>query len=132
MAHPYHHALSSSKKYGGVPEDYQALHDWFDQTKAHLPDVRHRALLHSSFGIFLCEQVFGTTLTTSSGRVVPVRLIAEQHVMEDMGGVIPTVQDWLGELPLRPWMARGARALSDELEGEETGPNTLEGNAHAE
>ena len=119
MAHPYHHALSSSKKYGGVPEDYQALHDWFDQTKAHLPDVRHRALLHSSFGIFLCEQVFGTTLTTSSGRVVPVRLIAEQHVMEDMGGVIPTVQDWLGELPLRPWMARGARALSDELEARE-------------
>ena len=119
MAHPYHHALSSSKKYGGVPEDYQALHDWFDQTKAHLPDVRHRALLHSSFGIFLCEQVFGTTLTTSSGCVVPVRLIAEQHVMEDMGGVIPTVQDWLGELPLRPWMARGARALSDELEARE-------------
>ena len=119
MAHPYHHTLSSSKKYGGVPEDYQALHDWFDQTKAHLPDVRHRALLHSSFGIFLCEQVFGTTLTTSSGRVVPVRLIAEQHVMEDMGGVIPTVQDWLGELPLRPWMARGARALSDELEARE-------------
>ena len=22
MAHPYHHALSSVKKWGGVPEDY--------------------------------------------------------------------------------------------------------------
>lgn len=125
MAHPYYHALSSRKKYGGVPEDYQTVHDWFDQTKAHLPDVRHRALPHSSFGIFLCEQVFGTTLTVSSGRQVPVCLIAEQHVMEDMGGAIPTVQDWLGELPLRPWMAQGARALADELEAGELEKNTL-------
>ena len=117
MAHPHHHALSSSKKFGGLPAEFLAIHDWFDQTKAHLPDVRHRAILHSSFGIFLCEQVFGSAITLSTGRQVPVRLIAEQHVMEDMGGVIPTVQDWLGDLPLRPWMARGARALSqDELE----------------
>jgi len=113
MAHPYHHALSSSRKFGGQPDEFQAIHDWFDQTKAHLPDVRHRAILHSSFGIFLCEQVFGTTLTLSTGKRVPVRLIAEQHVMEDMGGVIPTVQDWLGDLPMRPWMTRGARALSE-------------------
>ena len=61
--------------------------------------------------------MFGTTLTLSTGKRVPVRLIAEQHVLEDMGGVIPTVQDWLNELPLRPWMARGAAALS--WEGEE-------------
>ena len=46
MAHPYHHAVSSSKKFGGAPGEYQAIHGWFDQTKAHLPDVRHRALLH--------------------------------------------------------------------------------------
>jgi len=30
MAHPYHHALSSVKKWGGRPEDYQAIHDWLD------------------------------------------------------------------------------------------------------
>jgi hypothetical protein len=118
MAHPYHHALSSSKKFGGAPEDYQAIHDWFDQTKAHLADVRHRAILHSSFGIFLCEQVFGATLTNSSGKVVPVRAIGEQHVKEDMGGTIPTVQDWLQDLPLKAWMAAGARSLSRELAGE--------------
>lgn len=114
MAHPYHHAISSSKAFGGTPEEYQAIHDWFDQTKAHLPDVRHRALLHSSFGIFLCEQVFGTTLRLTNGKQVPVRLIGEQHVKEDMGGMIPTVQDWLGDLPLRPWMTRGAAALSQD------------------
>jgi hypothetical protein len=134
MAHPYHHALSSSKLFGGKPADYQAIHDWFDQTKAHLPDVRHRALLHSSFGIFLCEQVFGTTLVTSSGRTVPVRLVAEQHVQEDMGGVIPTVQDWLGELPLRPWMARGAKKRLSELGEfvEEEKVDSLEGTHHAQ
>ena len=35
MANPYHHSVSSSKKYGGTPEDYQAIHDWFDDTKSH-------------------------------------------------------------------------------------------------
>lgn len=66
MAHPWHHAISSSKKHGGMPEEYLEIHNWFDQTKAHMPDVRHRAILHSSFGIFLCEQMFGVTMTNSS------------------------------------------------------------------
>jgi hypothetical protein len=114
MAHPWHHAISSAKQHGGKPEDYLKIHDWFDQTKAHMPDVRHRAILHSSFGIFLCEQVFGSTLVNSSGKHVPVRLIGEQHVMEDMGGKIPTAQDWLEEMSLRPWMTMGARRLSEE------------------
>lgn len=126
MAHPWHHAVSSARRFGGVPDDYLAIHQWFDQTKAHLPDVRHRALLHSSFGIFLCEQVHGVTLTTSAGRAVPVRLIGEQHVQEDMGGRIPTVQDWLGELPLRPWMAVGARGLRESLESDTLEPGSLE------
>jgi hypothetical protein len=30
MAHPYHHALSSVKKWGGTVEDYLAVHSWFD------------------------------------------------------------------------------------------------------
>jgi hypothetical protein len=116
MAHPYHHALSSVKKHGGKPEDYLKIHAWFDQTKAHLADARHRAILHSSFGIFLCEQVFGFTLKNSDNKEIPVRLIGEQHVKEDMGGSIPSIQDWLLELPLRPWMAVGARGLRKSLE----------------
>lgn len=125
MAHPYHHAVSSSKKFGDQPADYQAIHDWFDQTKAHLPDVRHRAILHSSFGIF-CEQVFGPTITNSSGKHVPVRLIGAQHVKEDMGGRIPTVQDWLEDLPVKAWMAVGARPLGRELDGRELDGPQLE------
>jgi hypothetical protein len=30
MAHPYHHALSSAKKWGGTAEDFLPLHSWFD------------------------------------------------------------------------------------------------------
>lgn len=114
MAHPYHHARSSARRFGGVPEDYLAVHAWFDATKAAWSDPRHRAVLHSSFGIFLCEQVFGVTITrVSDGKPVPTRLIGEQHVFEDLGR-IPSLQDWLGDLPFQEWMLRGARALSRE------------------
>ena len=47
MAHPYHHAVSSVRKWGGRVEDYQAIHDWFDASKAHLADFRHRACLRT-------------------------------------------------------------------------------------
>jgi hypothetical protein len=30
MAHPYHHALASVKKWGGEFSDYLPLHTWFD------------------------------------------------------------------------------------------------------
>lgn len=104
MAHPFFHARSSARKFGGVPEDYLMIHNWFDQTKAGWADTRHRAVLHSSFGIFLCEQVFGVAFVRpSDGKHIPTRLIGEQHVLEDLGK-IPTVQDWLGDLPLQDWM----------------------------
>ena len=116
MAHPYHHAISSAKRFGGLAEDYQHLHDWFDQTKAHLPDVRHRSILHSSFGIFLLEQVFGTTLTRASdGKKVPIRAIGEYHVLEDMG-FVPTIEQWLKKLPIEPWMMRGGKAFTKQLD----------------
>ena len=72
MAHPYHHALSSVRKWGGRPEDYMALHSWFDESKAHLADFRHRALRHHSEGIFLAERIFGETIQITGGRRVPV------------------------------------------------------------
>jgi hypothetical protein len=82
MGHPYHHALSSAKKWGGTAEDYLALHQWFDESKAITADFRHRALRHHAEGIFMLERFFGATITVSTGRVVPARLIGEQHVRE--------------------------------------------------
>ena len=101
---PFLHAKNSVKKYGGVVEDYQKLHDWFDQTKAMVPDMRHRAILHSSFGIFLLEQQVGTIITNSDGRKISVRDIGEDHVIEDLG-FIPTMEKWLSNLPLEGWMS---------------------------
>jgi hypothetical protein len=33
IAHPWHHAIRSSKLLGGKPEDCLAVHDWFDESK---------------------------------------------------------------------------------------------------
>jgi hypothetical protein len=103
---PYYHAVSSARKFGGVADDYVEIHTWFDESKAHMADLRHRALRHHSQGIFECEQRFGTTIVNSDLRKVPVRSVGEQHVMEDLGR-IPSVQDWLGEIRPTEWMLRG-------------------------
>lgn len=101
---PFIHARNSVKRYGGVTEDYQKIHDWMDSTKAATANFYHRAILHNSFGIFLCEQLFGTTITNSDGKKISVRDIAEDHVKEDCQGRIPTIDDWLKDLPPKDWM----------------------------
>ena len=105
MAHPWHHAERSSRLFGGTAEDYLEIHDWFDASKAHIADFRHRALRHHSEGIFMCESVFGTVIENSSGKSVPVRLIGEQHVKDDLGW-IPSVKDWLQHIDPQAWMGR--------------------------
>ncbi|BCK76214.1 MULTISPECIES: DUF6915 family protein [Acetobacteraceae] len=114
MAHSYHHALSSVRKWGGTVEDYLPLHTWFDESKLITADFRHRALRHHAEGIFLAEKLFGVTLTLSTGRAVPTRLIGEQHVREDFG-FIPSFADWVKEIRPCPWMGR-ARPLDVEHE----------------
>lgn len=108
MTHPYYHAESSARLFGGAPEDYLAIHTWFDATKVSFCDFRHRALRHHSLGIFDCEAVFGPTIVNSIGKAVPVRYIGEQHVIEDCGK-IPTVADWLSKIHPEPWMARATQ-----------------------
>lgn len=101
---PIIHARNSCKYFGGVPMDYLYLHDWMDSTKAAYANFAHRAILHNTFGIYLGEQLFGTTITNSEGKEISVREILEMHVKEDTGGRIPTLQDWLGKLEPEPWM----------------------------
>lgn len=108
MAHPYHHALSSVRKWGGVPEDYLYLHAWFDESKQIIADYRHRALRHHAEGIFMLEKIFGTTITLSTGRVIPTRWVGEQHVREDLGR-IPSFADWVRAIRPEPWMGRAVR-----------------------
>lgn len=103
MAHPIEHAKSSARRFGGSPEDYLALHDWFDESKTYVADFRHRALRHHAEGIFLAQRIFGQTILNSEDKPIPVRYLGEQHVKEDLGR-IPSFQDWIDELPIRPWM----------------------------
>lgn len=113
---PYKHARISAKKFGGIPEDYLDIHTWFDHTKGHIADVRHRALLHNAWGIWLSESIFGdiiimpdgtpkktSYITNSEGEKVQVRDIGEQHVLDDLGR-IPSVEEAMRELPMLRWL----------------------------
>lgn len=101
---PLIHAKISVKRHGGHVDDYLPIHNFIDSSKATVPDVRHRAILHSAFGCFLAEQVFGTYITTSDNKHVSVRDIAEEHILEDLG-FIPTVEKWLDNMPIELWMS---------------------------
>ena len=147
MSHAEYHSKSSAKKYGGEPSDYLEIHQWFDESKDHVPLVTHRSLRHHTLGILDMERHFGMKqrieeleeqleavhphnhllqkpLSTmlkrrSDGKEVPLSLIGEQHCLEDFGGKIPSVQDWLNEMRLAPWMAARAVVLSRQFEEEE-------------
>ena len=116
MAHPLVHAESSAKKFGGKPDDYLAIHNWFDESKAYFADFRHRALRHHAEGIFLAEGLFGVTIVNSDGKRIPVRYVGEQHVREDLGR-IPTAQDWLSQIKPQRWMY--GQRLDDETSARE-------------
>lgn len=113
MSKPLIHARSSVKKWGGKEEDYLPIHEKMDTSKMAHAEVTHRCVFHSAFGIFLIEELFGRTLVNSEGREVHVRDVAEQHVLEDLGW-IPSLSDWLREMPPQPWMA-GARKAKIEI-----------------
>jgi hypothetical protein len=53
----------------------------------------------------MAEKIFGVTITLSTGRQVPTRLIGEQHVQEDLG-FIPSFADWVRAIHPEPWMLR--------------------------
>ena len=100
---PLLHANISVKAHGGHVDDYLPIHNFIDSSKACMPDMRHRAILHSSFGCYLAEQVFGTYITNSDGKRVSTRDIAEEHIIQDLG-FIPTVEKYLNNMTLQDWM----------------------------
>ena len=64
----------------------------------------------------MLETVFGATLVNADGRTVPVRLIGEQHVREDLGS-IPSFADWARTIAPQAWMLRG-HPLDQQLDSE--------------
>ena len=105
MSHMIFHAQSSARKFGGKPEDYYDLHNWFDATKECFADFRHRALRHHSQGIYEAERQFGILLPNGA----PTRLVGELHVRQDCDGRIPSVGDWLRRIAPETWMNKGYR-----------------------
>jgi hypothetical protein len=107
---PLIHAKISVKKFGGKVEDYLPIHEWFDHTKAHIADMRHRAVLHNSFGIYLCQQIYGIYFKNSDGHDVSVRDVGEQHVLDDLGH-IPSLDECFKSLPLEAWFGGRVRSV---------------------
>ena len=104
----WYHAKASAARWGGKPEDYLPVHDFIDESKAIIADVRHRALRHHAEGIFQASQVLGPTVVNSNGIHVPVRLIGEQHVTEDLG-FIPSFAEYARAIQVAPWMTGEGR-----------------------
>lgn len=106
MSNSWYHAQSAAHKWGGEPADYLPIEEFIDGSKRSFGDVRHRALYHHTQGVWLCQQVFGTTITVQRRHgviQVPVREIAEQHIVEDLG-FIPSPGDWLNHMAIQGWM----------------------------
>ncbi|SDH18067.1 hypothetical protein SAMN05421505_11284 [Sinosporangium album] len=103
----YYHAQSCARHWGGVPEDYLPIHTFIDSSKQVIGDVRHRSLFHHTLGVFMCERIFGATITVHKKHTaveVPVRLIAERHILEDLGW-LPSPADYIDGMPVKPWMS---------------------------
>lgn len=111
------HAKSAAHKWGGEPEDYLDIEEFIDSSKQVIGDHRHRSLYHHTLGVFLCERIFGKTIKIEKKMArnslgeeftrtidVPVRLIAERHIEEDLGW-LPSPTDYIEGMLHKPWMS---------------------------
>lgn len=106
----WHHAVSAARRWGGNPEQYLPIEEFIDSSKHVIGDSRHRAVYHHTQGVWLCQRIFGVTLEIQrehSTVHVPVREIAERHIIEDLGW-LPSPADYIRDMPLATWMS-GAR-----------------------
>ncbi len=101
---PIFHAKIHAKRWGGNPEEYIFIDELIDSSKGHFENVAHRALLHSSFGVMMAEKALGTHFVNSVGKIVPIREVAIDHIRQDLG-FVPSVDKWLQNLQLQPWMS---------------------------
>lgn len=96
----------SQQKWGGLFEDYSNTHEFLDEQ---FGEIKHPlALRHHSLGVFDCEAVIGPVIYNSSGRPIPVRVIAEQHIKNEIG-LIPSTHDVIKDILPQTWMMRVAK-----------------------
>jgi len=111
MANAWIHSKSSARRFGGDPEDYLPIHIKMDCSKAYFSSNAHRALTHHCFWIHeVMLPIFGYTITNSVGKIVSVKDVCEQHILEDFGmKFIPTAQDYLENMEFKDWMQNGIK-----------------------
>lgn len=88
------HSLLSAKKFNGQATDYFAIHKFMDISKLFYYHMKHRVLIHNTYGIELCTRKFGETLVNADQQTVMVRDIAAEHCKEDLMGYVPTLNNW--------------------------------------
>jgi hypothetical protein len=99
-------SLKSFQQWGGHLEDYSKIHQFLDEC---LGKVKCSfAFRHHSLGIFDCEAVFGPVIHNSAGRPIPVRVIAEQHIKNELG-TIPATHDFIKTIKPEAWMMKVAK-----------------------
>jgi hypothetical protein len=113
---PLYHSKSSVKRWGGKVEDYLPIHELLDSPKTTMNNNTSRMLTHNIwFCYHIIPKIFGYNITNSDGRSVDTVDIAMLHCAEDfrMQG-IPTVQDYLENMVVQPWMNNGAKPLPSQ------------------
>ena len=83
------------------------IEEFIDSSKKIVGDARHRSVYHHTEGVWLCQRIFGVTITVGK-KQIPVRLIAERHIIEDLG-CLPSPADYIKNMPLAVWMSGAQR-----------------------
>lgn len=127
MANPMVHSRSSMKRWGGVEEDYLAIHKLLDSPKATMNNNTSRMLTHNTwFAYEVIPLIFGYNIINSDGRSVDVVDIAMLHIAEDFRHkFIPTPQDYLQHMQVQPWMNNGVKPIGN-VESEQVVKDLLE------
>lgn len=105
-------AKGLAARWGGVPDDYHSLLDFFERPRAFAPDNSDAAdlITHNSFGIFLAEELLGTTIALSGKsssdqrpQFISTRSAAEDLVYARIGS-IPPAGNLAAHARLKRWM----------------------------
>ena len=113
MANPLIHSRSSVKRFGGKVEDYLPIHILLDSPKTTMNNNTSRMLTHNIWFCYeIIPKIFGYNIINSDGKSVDTVDIAMLHCAEDfrMSG-IPTVQDYLENMVVQPWMNNGVKPI---------------------
>jgi hypothetical protein len=102
---PLQHARITAYRYGGEWQDWIAIHDWIDRSKAIFPSMQHRMFLHSDFGEWLAIRIHGEAIEAKDGTVISTRDLFRDHQVEDLGRVI-MLAEWLHQVDTDYWMRR--------------------------